>query len=161
MTSSSNVPDSELSHWMDAVLNVARQGVQIGQHPFGAGVFDNNGTPISLEHNQVAATHNPSLHAEVNAIAAACRSLGKTKLNSYWIVSTAEPCPMCMSTIATAGIRQVAYGAAQTIVIEAGFGSLGVTGTELAKQFSFPMTLRGSIRREECDQLLLDNRKDK
>lgn len=144
---------------MKQVLQVSKDGVERGENPFGAGVFSTDGGAVAIACNSVVSTTNPSAHAEVNAIAAACRELGKSDLQGFWLVATAEPCPMCMSAIAIAGIRHVAFGAIQAAVTEAGYGSLGVTGQDLANQFDHAMTIRGRIHGNACVSFLLENRK--
>ena len=159
MIRTSPIPQARLSGWMTDVLQIAKDGVTHGEHPFGAGVFSIEGLSIALAHNEVVSTINPSAHAEMNAIAKACRRLGKPDLQGYWLVATAEPCPMCMAAIGTAGIRHVAFGAVQAVVTEAGYGSLGVSGQQLANQFNCQMSIHGGIGGNSCDSFLLENRK--
>ena len=159
MNQSLSATTSQQSSWMKLVLQVAKDGVTRGENPFGAGVFSDDGHSLALTCNTCESTIDPSAHAEINAIAEACQKLGKTDLAGYWMIATAEPCPMCMAAIATAGIRHVAYGAAQAVVIEAGYGSLGISGQELASQFDCAMTIHGSVHANACISLLLENRK--
>ncbi|MGB7347224.1 MAG: nucleoside deaminase [Pirellulaceae bacterium] len=144
---------------MKAALDAGESGVQEGENPFGAAIYQAQGREIVVACNTVNSTNNPSAHAEVNAIAAACASLGQTKLEGCWLLATAEPCPMCLSCAALAGIRHIAFGANQAVVIEAGYGGLGVTGRELASQFSVDIKLQGSVLGNECVSFLLNNRK--
>lgn len=152
------ISDSLLLRWMNSVLQEARAGVARGENPFGAGVFNPDGSPVAIACNQANSTGDPSAHAEVCAISLACKTLGTESLENCWLLATAEPCPMCLSTAVIAGIRHIAFGATQAVVTEAGFGSLGITGRELADQFSEDIEMRGSIRGNECVQLLLRNR---
>lgn len=157
MTKLDSITNEQLTEWMNAVLDKTRSGVAQGENPFGAGIFPLDGSPLALEFNQANSTLNPSAHAEVCAIAAACQGLGKKDLGDYWLLSTAEPCPMCMSAAAIAGIRYIGFGAAQSVVTQAGYGSLGVDGSSLADQFTQQITLRSSILSEQCSSLLLNH----
>jgi len=144
---------------MQQVLQIAKEGTDRGENPFGAGVFSPGGKALAIACNRVVSTNNVTAHAELNAIAEACHQLGKPDLQGYWLVATAEPCPMCMAAIATAGIRHVVFGAVQAVVTEAGYGSLGVSGTDLASQFNREILLHGRIYGNECISFLLNNRK--
>jgi len=159
MITPASTSDSELHHWMGVALDTAKRGVECGEFPFGAAVYEPGGTLIAKACNQVRSTCNPSSHAEVNAIAAAASQVGESDLSPYWLVSTAEPCPMCLGAIALAGIQYVAYGASHAVVKESGYGSLGVSGRELAQQFSSQLFVRGPIRGNECVSFMLNNRK--
>lgn len=152
-------PDSLLNEWMRSAVAHTLDAVNRGEAPFGAGVYSSDGTEIVLTNNQVRSTGDPSRHAEVCAIAAACQKLGKRKLTGLWLVSTAEPCLMCLSTAATVGIRHIAFGAAQRVVTDAGFGSLGLTGSELAELLSVRIELKAGILETDCVELLMNHRR--
>lgn len=157
MTKLDSITNEQLAEWMNAVLDKTRTGVAQGENPFGAGIFPLDGSPSAIEFNQAKSTLNPAAHAEVCAIAAACQRLGKRDLGDYWLLATAEPCPMCMSAAAIAGIRYIAFGAPQSVVTQAGYGSLGVDGSRLADQFAQEIALRSSILSEQCSSLLLNH----
>lgn len=74
--------------------------------PFGAAVVK-NGRVISVRHNSVLSTLNPTAHAEMNAICAACTYLGTYDLSDCEIYATGYPCPMCLGAIMWAGIKKV------------------------------------------------------
>lgn len=140
-------------------LREGKQGVQRGERPFGAAIYRWTGEEIAASCNTSVSTGNPAAHAEVNAITQAFQSLDRPTLADCWLLATAEPCPMCLSTAALAGIRFVAFGATHAVVKEAGYSELGLTGRELAKQFTADLTLQGSILGNECVSFLLNNRK--
>jgi len=155
----SQVSDWDLKQWMKVALNEGEAGTKRGENPFGAAIYGPDGELVTAACNTVASTCNPSAHAEVNAIAAACQSLDRRKLSDCWLIATAEPCLMCLSCAAIAGIRNIAFGASQAVVQEAGYGGLGLTGRELAEQLNANLTLRGSVLGNECASFLLSNRK--
>ena len=62
--------------------------------------------------NRVEADQNPQAHAEMLAIAEACRVLGRKWLEDCDLYVTLEPCPMCAGALSLARIRRVYYGAA-------------------------------------------------
>lgn len=86
----------KLSRWMREVVEHGWRGVEHGQKPFAAAIYTDDGRRLALETNTSAKTGEPSRHGEVNAIDAACRSGGKDEMPIAWLVSSGEPCPMCM-----------------------------------------------------------------
>ena len=77
--------------------------------PFGAAVVK-DGEIVSLTSNTVLADHDPTAHAEVNAIREAGRILGTHDLSDCELYATGYPCPMCLSAIIWANIRSVYFG---------------------------------------------------
>lgn len=159
--SDQSVSRAVLEQWMKSTLAVATKGTSSGQFPFGASVYRTNGALIVASHNTVAASKDVSEHAEVNAIRSACRLVERSVLADAWLISTAEPCPMCFATAALAGIRKIVFGAPQSVVDEAGFKSLGVSATELSPRFRPEITLVGSVLLPECNALLMNYQRDR
>ncbi|MBT2558506.1 nucleoside deaminase [Hymenobacter sp. ISL-91] len=77
--------------------------------PFGA-VVVRNGEIIARGFNQVTSTHDPTCHAEVDAIRKACTVLGTFQLTDCDLYTSCEPCPMCLGAIYWARPRRVFYG---------------------------------------------------
>ena len=78
--------------------------------PFGAAVIDQDGNVIAVASNSVLGDHDPTAHAEINAIREATRIKGTHDLSGCIIFATGYPCPMCLSAIIWANIREVVYG---------------------------------------------------
>ncbi len=89
--------------------------------PFGA-VIVKDGKVIAAEANTVHKDNDPTAHAEVNAIRAACKKLKQSDLKGSVIYTSAEPCPMCLSAIYWANIDEVYYGNTKEDAKWAGFG---------------------------------------
>jgi len=85
------------------------ESVNRGGGPFGA-VIVKDGEIVSVESNSVTIDNDPTAHAEVNAIRAACRKLGSFKLDGCYVYSSCEPCPMCLSALYWAGVARIYYG---------------------------------------------------
>ena len=79
--------------------------------PFGA-VIAKDGRVVAAAGNSVVKDLDPSAHAEVNAIRAACKQLGTWDLSGCVLYTSCECCPMCYATAYWAGIRTVFYAAA-------------------------------------------------
>jgi tRNA(Arg) A34 adenosine deaminase TadA len=88
--------------------------------PFGA-VVVRDGEIIATGVNQVTATNDPTAHAEVVAIRAACRALGDFQLTGCVIYTSCEPCPMCLAAIYWARCDAIFYGNSAADAADAGF----------------------------------------
>jgi guanine deaminase len=89
-------------------IELAMKNVEEGGRPF-ATVIVRNGEVIAESPNQVAQTHDPTAHAEILAIRAACRELGTEHLTDCDIYILANPCPMCLGSLYYCSPRQVIY----------------------------------------------------
>jgi len=76
--------------------------------PFGA-VIVKDGEIVAKGVNNVLETHDPTAHAELLAIQHACRTLGTTDLSDCELYASGEPCPMCLSAIYWANLKNVYY----------------------------------------------------
>lgn len=107
--------------WMKAAIKLAVTNVQSGQGgPFGA-VIVKNGSLIATGVNSVTAAHDPTAHAEVAAIRAACITLSNHQLDGCELYASCEPCPMCLGAIYWARLEGFYYACARTDAAEAGF----------------------------------------
>lgn len=88
--------------------------------PFGA-VVVRNGVVVGRGSNTVTLHNDPTAHAEVNAIRAACSALGSFRLEGCELYTSCEPCPMCLSAAYWAGISTVYYGNTRCDAAAAGF----------------------------------------
>lgn len=77
--------------------------------PFGA-VVVKDGEIVGRGRNQVLAAHDPTCHAEVQAIRAACKTLGTHDLTGCALYTSCYPCPMCLSAAIWANIQTIYYG---------------------------------------------------
>ena len=94
---------------MHRAIKLSRTGMSDGDGgPFGCVIIRNNEI-IAEGWNQVLSTNDPTAHAEVNAIRAACKKLGRFDLSDCEIYSSCEPCPMCLGAIYWARPRNVYY----------------------------------------------------
>ena len=96
---------------MDIALEEARTAAARGEVPVGACVIAPDGTVIARAGNRTRELSDPTAHAEVLAIRAACAALGSERLTGHDLYVTLEPCPMCAATISFARIGRLYYGA--------------------------------------------------
>ena len=88
--------------------------------PFGA-VVVKDGRIIAEGYNQVTAANDPTAHAEIVAIRAACRVLDSFGLQGCEIYTSCEPCPMCLGAIYWARLDRVFYANTRTDAATIGF----------------------------------------
>jgi guanine deaminase len=115
--------DSSHRHWLDAVITRATDNVAAGGGPFAALVV-RHGEILSEGVNRVARDVDPTAHAEVVAIRAACRAVGDFSLDGCLLVSSCEPCPLCLSAALWARVDQLVYVADRHDAARAGFDDL-------------------------------------
>lgn len=104
-------PQSATSH-MALALAEAEAAAKRGEVPVGAVIAGPGAGPIAVAGNRTRELNDPTAHAEMLAIRAACAALGSERLTGCDLYVTLEPCPMCAAAISFARIRRLYYGAA-------------------------------------------------
>lgn len=97
---------------MDLALEEARLAAARGEVPVGAVVVSPSGEVVTQAGNRTRELSDPTAHAEVLAIRAACAALGSERLVGHDLYVTLEPCAICAGTIAAARLARLYYGAA-------------------------------------------------
>lgn len=96
--------------WMKKALREAERASRMGEVPVGA-VIVKEGVLVGRGHNQVEQLNDPTAHAEMIAITAACDTLGSKQLADCTLYVTLEPCPMCAGAIVWARLARLVFGA--------------------------------------------------
>jgi len=139
---------------MELALRSAYKGASAGEGgPFGACVVK-KGEVVSIAHNRVLKSKNPTQHAEVLAIGLASKKLGTHVLKGCEIYSTTEPCPMCFSAIHWAQIDKVYFGTTVTDVQKLGFNELTISNKTMKRIGKSRLALEPGFCRGECSELL-------
>ncbi|WP_108482839.1 nucleoside deaminase [Oceaniglobus ichthyenteri] len=97
--------------YMELALDQARDAGARGEVPVGAVVVGPSGAILAAAGNRTRELHDPSAHAEILAIRAACGVMESERLNGCDLYVTLEPCPACAGIIASARIARLYYGA--------------------------------------------------
>jgi tRNA(adenine34) deaminase len=134
---------------MGLALAQAREAAETGEVPVGA-VLVRDGKVISTGRNRPRAAHDPTAHAEVEAIRAAALVLGDERLPDCDLYVTLEPCTMCAAAISFARIRRLYFGAADPKggAVESGVRFFGQPTCHHAPE------VYGGIRENEAAALL-------
>jgi tRNA(Arg) A34 adenosine deaminase TadA len=97
---------------MKQALAEARAAAARGEVPVGAVIVAPTGEVIAAAGNRTRELNDPTAHAEILALRAACAAAGSERLPSHTLWVTLEPCAMCAAAIAAARIARLCYGAA-------------------------------------------------
>jgi tRNA(Arg) A34 adenosine deaminase TadA len=95
---------------LTAAFDAARQAAEAGEVPVGASVA-RAGRIVAVAGNRTLRDRDPTAHAEILAIRAACKELGQERLVDCDLYVTLEPCAMCAGAISLARIRRLYFGA--------------------------------------------------
>ncbi|WP_170573265.1 nucleoside deaminase [Ruegeria atlantica] len=102
----------EFRSHMDKALIEARAAADRGEVPVGAVIVAPDGRVIAAAGNRTRELNDPTAHAEILALRAACAEAGSERLPDHDLYVTLEPCAMCAAALAAARIRRIYYGAA-------------------------------------------------
>lgn len=136
--------------YMDAALALAREAAEEGEVPVGC-VIVRNGQIVGRGRNRRETGKTALGHAEIEAIAQACETLGGWRLWECTLYVTLEPCPMCAGAIVNARIPKVVYGAS-----DSKSGACGSVCDLFSMEFNHHPQVVSGVREEECAQLLTD-----
>lgn len=98
--------------YMEIALEEARAAADRGEVPVGAVLVSPAGQVVARDGNRTRELSDPTAHAEIMCLRAACRALGSERLIGHDLYVTLEPCPMCAAAISAARIARLYYGAA-------------------------------------------------
>ncbi|WP_428852947.1 tRNA adenosine(34) deaminase TadA [Imbroritus primus] len=139
------------AQFMAAALEQARLAQAAGEVPVGA-VVVHQGAIIASGHNRPIGAHDPSAHAEMQALRAAALHLGNYRLPECDVYVTLEPCVMCAGAMLHARVRRVVYGAPDPKT-----GACGSVLNLFAEaRLNHQTTVTAGCEAEACSQILKD-----
>ncbi len=134
--------------YMGLALEEAKKARDLGEVPVGAVIVQGDRV-VGRGYNRREVDQDALAHAEVLAIAEACRTLGSWRLDDCTLYVTLEPCPMCAGAILNARVKRVVYGAGDPKA-----GSVG----SLIHLFELPYNHRPAVTagvlEERCSEIL-------
>ncbi|HQN64329.1 MAG TPA: tRNA adenosine(34) deaminase TadA [Methylophilus sp.] len=135
--------------WMQQALDQARLAAQCGEVPVGA-IVVKNGAVIGRGFNQPIGQHDPTAHAEIQAMREAAAHLGNYRLVDCELYVTLEPCTMCAGAIQHARIARLVYGASDPKT-----GACGSVVDLMAEaKLNHHADVVSGVMAEECGKLL-------
>ncbi len=96
---------------MEEALREARRALEQGEVPVGAVIAEPDGRVLARAHNEPISRCDPTAHAEILAIRRACSLIRNYRLNDTVLVTTIEPCIMCVGAAVHARVGLLAFGA--------------------------------------------------
>ena len=142
-------PDPDDERWLVEAVRLATENVAAGGGPFGA-VIVRDGRLLGWGQNRVTRDDDPTAHAEVQAIRAACRAIGDFSLAGATIYSSCEPCPLCLAATLWSRADRVVYAADRDDAARAGFDDKEFYDLLGRDRATWPMPVVGH-RVEGCD----------
>lgn len=137
------------ARFLRAALNEAAKGGDKGEVPIGC-VLVKDGRVLGRGHNLMETLRDPTAHAEILAIGAACQALDNWRLDGCTLYVTLEPCPMCAGAILNSRISRVVYGARDKRL-----GALGSTYDILDENpINRVVAVEGPALEEQCLEML-------
>ncbi|WP_164088482.1 nucleoside deaminase [Frondihabitans sp. 762G35] len=109
--------------WLAQTIALAVENVAEGGGPFGA-LIVRDGRIVATGQNRVTRDNDPTAHAEVVAIRAACREVGDFSLAGCVLYTSCEPCPLCLSAALWSRVDRVVFAADRHDAARGGFDDL-------------------------------------
>jgi len=135
--------------FMTLALEQARVAMTAGEVPVGA-VVVRHGQVIASGSNAPIAGHDPTAHAEIQALRAAAQVLGNYRLPDCELFVTLEPCAMCVGAMLQARLQRVVFGASDPKTGAAG----SVIDLFVNPRLNHQTRLQGGLLETECSALL-------
>jgi guanine deaminase len=128
------------ARWVAEAVDLAVKNVTTGGGPFGALIL-RDGQVLATGVNAVTTSNDPTAHAEVVAIRTACRTIGDFRLTGCVLVTSCEPCPLCLAAALWARVERVIYGADRHDAARGGFDDLAFYELFTTPRADWPMAV--------------------
>lgn len=135
--------------FMQLALRQAQAAADACEVPVGA-VVVRAGQVIASAHNASLGSHDPTAHAEVNAMRAAAQALGNYRLDDCTLYVTLEPCAMCSGAALHARFKRVVFGATEPKIGAAG----SVLNLFANEHINHQTQVTGGVLADDCAQVL-------
>ena len=149
LTESPFTPEDHI--FMRRAIELAREAEAIGEVPVGC-IIVRGGKILAAGANRPILSHDPTAHAEIEALRAAGQAAENYRLVGATLYVTLEPCVMCMGAISHARIERIIYGAPDP--------KRGAAGSALQLQdadfLNHRIEVQGGLQNELCSELLVN-----
>lgn len=139
----------DFDSYMRIAIQEARISKSEGNKGYGAVVVFEDQI-VGQVHDTAVTERDPSLHAEVNAIRQAVKTLGDTNLCGAILFSTCEPCPMCASLAVWANVTTIVYGVSIEETAQLGRTRIRVSANHIVEQSPCVIEIIGNVLHDEC-----------
>lgn len=135
--------------WMQKALQLAEQAQDAGEVPVGA-IIVKDGQLIAEGYNQMISLHDPSAHAEMQAVRMAGQQLQNYRLTDCTLYVTLEPCSMCAGMLVHSRLGRLVFGASDYKTGAAG----SVMNLVQHPQLNHQLEVTGGVLQEQCAAML-------
>lgn len=135
--------------YMEKALTLAEKAAEKGEIPVGALVVNEDGEIVGEGYNLRETLLSPTAHAEIIAIEAAAKRLGRRRLPDCTLYVTLEPCPMCAGAVMNAGLKRLVYGA-----FDEKNGACASVVTLFDEKFTHIPRVRSRVLEQRCGEIL-------
>jgi tRNA(adenine34) deaminase len=148
----------ERSVWVDfdemmaLAVREAHQSREEGNKGYGA-VIVLGQQIVGQAHDTAITERDPSLHAEVNAIRQAVKTVGDTNLSGAVLFSTCEPCPMCTSLAVWANLTTIVYGVSIEKTAQLGKSRILLPAMEIIRRSPVMIEVVSGVLEDQCRAL--------
>ncbi len=136
--------------FMDRCLEEAAAGEVAGNIPVGS-LIVRDGEILGIGRNRARSDHDPTAHAEVDAVRDACRKLATTDLTGATCYTTMEPCPMCCWALQEAGVVRLVLGARHVDLQRTDYGDYAVEALMALTKRNLEVV--PGVRQAECIEI--------
>lgn len=137
-------------YWMQQALLQAKKAYELNEVPVGAVVVGDSGELLGLGWNQPITGHDPTAHAEIQALRSACEQVGNYRLPGATLYVTLEPCVMCVGALVHGRISRLVFGA-----YEPKAGAVCSRNNLLdAHNFNWHIDWTGGVLQAQCSELI-------
>lgn len=137
--------------YMEKALSLARKAAEQGEIPVGAVVVGENGEIVGEGYNLRETLLSPTAHAEMIAIEAAAKRLGRRRLSDCTLYVTLEPCPMCAGAVMNAQLKRLVYGA-----FDDKNGACASVAALFDEKFTHIPRVRSRVLEQRCGEILTE-----
>ncbi|MBD5383723.1 MAG: nucleoside deaminase [Ruminococcaceae bacterium] len=137
--------------YMEKALSLAEKAAERGEIPVGAVVVDENGEIVGEGYNLRETLLSPTAHAEMIAIEAAAKRLGRRRLSDCTLYVTLEPCPMCAGAVMNAQLKRLVYGA-----FDDKNGACASVAALFDEKFTHIPRVRSRVLEQRCGEILTE-----
>jgi tRNA(adenine34) deaminase len=137
---------------MQKALIEAEQAARKDEVPVGAVLIAQDGTVLAEAHNRTISLCDPTAHAEILALRAACRVVGNYRLLNTTLYVTVEPCIMCLGALVHARVARIVFGTK-----EPKWGGAASLRNLIAETgLNHTIEIQGGVLENECRALMQD-----
>ncbi len=142
--------ENKFEAWMRLAIEAANESGTA----YGAVIVNQEGNVVAKRGNTVKPDHDATCHAEMNALRTTHKISKSASLEGYTLITTVEPCSMCLAASLWSQIGTIVFGAGVEDVLNAGGDQIALPSEKLNQSSPKPLKLEGGVLHNECVELV-------